>query len=916
MGWMGEIRRAKVGAMRWSVVALCAAAVCVSFAAAHAQAPMAADTALDAYLSQRGLREVQAAALRQRLRTATGQARLDLANRLGTIYVEMLDAAKTPSEREAIERSAKELLDQVPDAETWDLRLNLAKAQYLFAEDLAERHRLRLTSAEQRAEAERTMRAVNSVFQTIAVRANQRVEGLERVEQSARTADDPHLRAALAEARRIRSLANYYSGWSSYYIGLLTGIGSHGHDAMRAFGWLLNSSGQPARLERLPESLLSYEHVARAAIGVAMAESLRGQDDAAIRWIETLDRAVALHEAARKQMTPRRWVILASARRWSDLDWHVDRRRRELAAEGQRMLPVGEARLVAVLSLDALRRADLPERARPMLETTARKAMADLVNLGEVAHVLNLVQEYGTSHIGTEGFIVTYVRGLAAYEEARAAHLATTNDATQSATDPNLVVAFRAAADLLAAAIVTSDAEHFAAERTNAAIVEGLALFYAGDYVNAAAKLGSAHAGATTAAQGEEALWLAVVALDRAYEERGEVGDEVTEVTAEFDRLATLYLQSYPSTERAARLLLRRLSAGLLTDAQAVEVLLSVPAESSLYEAARRHAARLLYRVYKRSRHEDRQFAAMRFLTVGEQVLAIDRRLVSQADPVAAMDAAESAVALVRQMLDVALGSSVPDPDRARASLETLEAIAARTGLDVAKVAGGELAFRRFQIAMLERDSFEEERQLSRLHEIGGTFADAADRMLYNRALSAWRTSPDDAQAAAEVVRHGARVMARLGADESALRDPAIAALHSTVAEAATVVWRARGDVTMRDVALRIDRALVAAGVNTVDGLRRRAHAAEDAGHTHEALDAWRTLLAGLPNDSDQWFEARYHSLRLLWHLDRDRAAQVATQHRILHPTFGPEPWGSRLRQLHDTIMAAADESGGDGGTP
>ncbi len=883
-------------------VMLCAG-MCGIITPAHAQAPVATDAALDAYLAERGLREVQAAALRHRLRTATGATRLELANRLGTIYVELLDAATTPEQRGTIERLAKELLEQVPDAETWDLRLNLAKAQYLFAEDLAERFRLRLTTAEQRAEAERTMRAVNSVFQTIALRSNQRVEGLERIEESARVPDDPHLRAALAEARRVRSLANYYAGWSSYYIGLLTGIGSHGQDAIRAFGWLLNSPGTPARLDRMPESLLTYEHVARAAIGVAMAESLRGQDDNAIRWLEALDRAIDLNDNARRQLVSRRLVILAAGRRWSDLDWHVTRRRRELAAEGQPLLPVGEARLVAVLSLEALRRTDLPERARPMIELIARTAMSDLVNLGEVSHVLNLVQQFGSSQIGTEGFIVNYVRGLQAYEEAKAAHFAGTTDTSEPATDPNLITAFRAAAELLATAIITDDAGHYAAERTNAAIVEGLALFYAGEFEQAAERLGRAHAGATTAAQGEEALWLAVVALDRAAEKQGGAS------SAEFDRLATLYLQSYPATERAAKLLLRRLSAGLLDDAEAIEILLAVEADSPVHESALRHAARLLYRVYKRSRDEDRQFAAMRFMTVAERVLAMDRRIVSQANRAAALPAAESAVALVRQMLDVALGSATPDLERARASLETLDAIVAQTAIDL-KTIDAELAFRRFQIAFIERDTIELDRRLAALHEIGGPFSDAADRMLFNRARANWQASPTDASAAMQVVRHGARVMSRMGDGETALADPAVRALHASVAEAATTIWKARGDVAMRDTALRVDRGLLAAGFATAGVLRRIADAAEDAGHAGESLDAWRTLLAGLTPDSVAWFEARYHSMRLLWKVEPARAAEVATQHRLLHPNFGPEPWGAKIRELHDEILAATRENG------
>src|SRR5690606_20735093 len=65
------------------------------------------------------------------------------------------------------------------------------------------------------------------------------------------------------------------------------------------------------------------------------------------------------------------------------------------------------------------------------------------------------------------------------------------------------------------------------------------------------------------------------------------------------------------------------------------------------------------------------------------------------------------------------------------------------------------------------------------------------------------------------------------------------------------------------------------------------------------ALDAWRRLLAGLHQGSADWYEARYHSLRLLWQTDPDTAREVMTQHRLLHPDFGPDPWGQRLRDLN-----------------
>src|SRR5690606_17005960 len=135
--------------------------------------------------------------------------------------------------------------------------------------------------------------------------------------------------------------------------------------------------------------------------------------------------------------------------------------------------------------------------------------------------------------------------------------------------------------------------------------------------------------------------------------------------------------------------------------------------------------------------------------------------------------------------------------------------------------------------------------------------------------------------AARLVVRHGARVMSQFGTDAAALADPSVHTLHDTVARAAAAVWRAEGDEAMRDVALRIDAALIADGHTTLPVLRRYAELSEAAGEADAALDAWRRLLAGLEPSDPEWYEARYHSLRLLAASEPARARQALDQHRI-----------------------------------
>jgi len=876
-----------------------------------------ADRALGQYLEERGLDALLASHLWAMLDRVTASEREEIANRLGRLYVKMLDGDLSLSDRMLIEQRSRELLDRVPEASSFDLRISLAKASYLVAEKDAERHRLRLISPEEAAEAERALRSVSDVFREIGSKANRLVDMLERREESPFEENITAVRAELADARRIRSLAMYYAAWSSYYIGLLTGVEEHAVEALRFFGWLLNSTGgQIPSVESAPERLFRFEHVARAAMGAALSESMRGNTADAERWLDKIERSSELSPSVRAQLGTRRLIVAAEAKKWSDLDWTLDQLR-EMSDDG--LAATADARLVAVYALEALGRAGLPQRARPTVEEIASEALSDLVTLGEIAHVLDLVLRYGSAQLGSEGFIVHYVRGLQAYERVRDVH-ADVGDAEEPSEDERTRGLYREAVDILRAAVQMSDADRFPKQRGNARLLMGLSLYYAGDYMPAADFLEKAHSDAPSSEQAEEALWLAVVALDRAVD-AGRIS-----LTQRRDRLAELFLRSYPSGERAAKLLLRRAAAGSLPDDQAVEILLDVEQTSPLYGAARRHAARLLYRLFREAPQGEADFAALRFVTVAEQVLAMDRKAAIGADQDIAIEAADEIVTLVRQILDALLRSTAPDLDRARSALQVLRSMSLQAGYDLSDIED-ELAYRRLQIAVHENDENAIRREMSTLNAMGGQFAENAERLLYGRAWRAWNENRRSASFARPVAEYGARVLLQF--DDEDLGQAAVASLYNSVAEAAFTIWFAEADETMRDIALRLDRAQVEFGRKTTASLRRLAIASEAVGETQEALEAWRMLLAGLPLDSEAWFEARYQSIRLLQLQDPDRAKEVMSQHVVLHPQFGPEPWGDRLRQLRLDLETnsvpdnptlppepeqVGDDSGGGGG--
>jgi hypothetical protein len=258
----------------------------------------------------------------------------------------------------------------------------------------------------------------------------------------------------------------------------------------------------------------------------------------------------------------------------------------------------------------------------------------------------------------------------------------------------------------------------------------------------------------------------------------------------------------------------------------------------------------------------------------------------------------------VRQIGEVAMGLSTPDVARLDAALETLDQIVGAIKLDVS-AAEDELTYRRLQSALLKRRTDIAEQQIARLRAKGGPFAAAAERLMYREALAAWHAAPSDPRAAKAVVASGTRVIEQIASKPGALQDPGVIAICNDVADAASAAWEIEKDAAMRDAALRLDRRVIEGGRPPAAALRRYAVLTEAAGDASSALDAWRRLVGSMPPEDAAWYEARYQSLRLLVSSDPGAARSALDQHKLLHPDFGPAPWGQKLRDLDSSLPAA-----------
>ncbi|GIW74244.1 MAG: hypothetical protein KatS3mg103_0766 [Phycisphaerales bacterium] len=894
------------GALRWVA---CGVSALVPSVAALGQASAATDQALSegerrlsAYLEQLGLHEVAAADLRARLERADASTKPALARALADLYVQMLAHADTPEQRQRLETLGRQLAAQLPDEQAGDLRLALVRARYQWAKGVAERARLGVLRPDEVQEAQAALRSLVAELESVAQQAGDQADRLERRRTGAGLDDQEQQR--LEEALRVRSMARYMLGWSRYYQALLADAPRLAAQALVDLGVLLGAEpNRPATVEALDERMLRFEHVADSAIAAAMCEAMIGNTDTALRWLDKIASAPSVPEPVTDRLPAVRLLVLGQGGRWRDLAYHSDRLRRARIARGHAGLEPLQAHLLAVIAWQALADASLPPRDRSVLEEVAHGAIQDLVRQDQVAILRSLVERFGTASLQGEGFIFALVRGQNAYQRATEADQArrradaSDDDATppDAAADDAVANLYAQAVRALDAAVQSPDAHRYPDERAQAMLLAAMSAYQSGQLLDAADRFEAVLHAATNDRLAEDALWHAIVALDRAIAQ-GHQGLE-----SRRDRLVQAFMDRFPQTERAARLLVARAGAAASGDTRAIDVLLAVPEGSPLYESARRRAERLLYERLRSLRGDARSAAAMRYLALAEELLALDRRRAAGQDD-QAQRAAERALAQSRAMLEVIFNSPVPDARRASALVELAEELARRVPQPPDGL-GQELAFRRVQLALADRQPERARRLAEAIDPDAGPYRALAMRAIYVWSAQRMDEQPEDPSHARRVVEAGRSVIAQLGDQPLAQRQ--VLGVHATVARAAWRLWRgdpqgpqARADL---DLMLAIDARLAEADLADAYALMRLGYGLEAVERPGEALEAWRRLLAGATAGTPMALRARYESARLLARQDPQRALEALRQHELLEPT-SHEPWASRLADLRKAL--------------
>jgi hypothetical protein len=877
-----------------------------SMAAASKRAQEFAD-----FLDSAGLTRLLARFLEDEVSGAETGRRAGLVKRLAETYALLVESTEDDAERAALESRAMALLAETPDADTLEVRLRLARATYARGEAAAERWRLRLISRADADAARRSFAELEGRFAELATAAGRKVESLERQEESATggAADRSLLAGALGTMRRTRSMGQYLAGWSAYYVAELdSSLNSEAlGSAERHFGWLLNARpGAAPDVERVPEQLLSYEHVARSVMGVALVHSLRGSAEVSQRWLALLESGANVPAAVAGQLVARKLTILARAGRWADVAALVDPRGRGAAGAD---LSTTDARLLAVLALEAKGPAERAE-----VQALILFAVESLASRGELKQVLDLSSRYfdRLQEFGSKGFLPAYIRGLREYDRASRLHGESGATEDEPARDGEARRGFASAADFLSEALGAEDAASFESALGGVMLVRAIARFRcaedAGSLERAAAEfVGAAERlEARDAKSAARARRMAIHAIDAAARSSAGAGAALADRRRE---LAEEFLRRHPGDPAAAALLYERAVSGRGSAKEAAADLLSIPDDSPLALAARHQAARLLYEEMLKSPAEGRAAAAGEFLAVAEPLIVGPRR------GAAGEDAPHLArmVTTGRRLVDALLRLPQADARRVKRALEALDDLVSRDG-SITPAVRAEVEYRHLQWALMVGEFGEAESRAARLRELDAALFASAERAIFQRSADLWREASEEAERrtlARRVVTLGRSILHE--AEDLAERSAASVAFTS--AEAASEAFAAEGDGEMGAYASEMFGRLMAAHPREARFLRAAADHAERAGDHAGALEARGRLLEGLAQGSPEWFEAKCRVIEGLIEVDAARAKTALEQHRVLFPDLGPPPWEARLRVLEARLKSRVDGAG-TGATP
>lgn len=837
--------------------------------------PASAQDDVAAWLEDHDLKRLLLRRLEQALEgTRSSADRAVIAQSLAEAYASLLDSMPDGEERSELEARARGILELIEVREGDPLRLALLRSAYAEASRQCELHRLVL-------DPEVELETLADRLDSIARELGQVRERLARNEQALERRIN-RTRGIQAEVLGARSdtiglriaQATYLEAWARAYVGWIRRDRAQALEAQELFGRILATGEAFPSPSDISRDLRSNEIYAESILGIAFAKGVTDSIATVRIWLDLL-------------RVPETAPYVAA-----NLDYWQLALLTGTGAHGEALevlrglpdsVPTGWVRLAAVSGLGATGGGE-PARA------LGTEAVALLAARGELAQVVDLAERFGLADLDRAGFALQYVSGVCRYDDARTA--AEAGDAARARA-----LYGDALADL-DAALAEPDRTNFEEAIPGVIAMRAWCLHELGRYREASDRFEEAaelHAGT----EAGNHLWMAITALDRL-----DPGEADEALDARQARLIERFLTDHPSHPSAPSALLRRFAAIEAPTFEDAEALVLVPSDSPMGARAHQQGVQMLYRIFNRGEGEERIRAGRRFLDVVP---------VPRFETAVDQEERDLMILRARQLLDVALHPDLAATGLARRTLDAIDLAVVSELLDIGRFES-EIDYRRLVLTLLDGD-------VAAALEVFGLLEDAADdwRMVAARALynasrvvledPAAVTDPAQSRLGIDALRRSARLL--LGDDPVAegFEDERRYRIGRTLARAERLAHESNGGPESLRRAHELHLALIEARPLDQSVLEGLAWSSEATGDLDQALATHRQLVSGSAVDSEAWYRRKHDLLRLLSRVEPGRAREVLDQHLVLHPDYGPDPWGPRLRELHERLETTGGES-------
>jgi len=790
------------------------------------------------WLKRMGCDELLAVYLEDQLEHGTKNTQVRAAIQLADVYAIMLARSDQDGDKELLNRAIS-LFDRISDTGSTELKLQLYRGTYIAIEQILERYRCRIYDLHDAGIAISQLREVVDNFDLLH-------KNLVKSVRSDRTPNEKKMNQL--------GLVTSYLAWAHYYIAWHDGDLSQASKAVDLFAEIL--LGERPSLHVVALDLKSLETGARAILGIALCKAILQDPEGPEPWFEELEDPATW--SAVRQLVPRwKFFLHVDELGWDDVLQDV------LTLEN-----VNQTLLFRVAAAHALE-----HYSNSTAKEIAKHSLAGLVELGQLGIVSDLIKLHGVDALGVDGFISKYIEAEMEFRQLKETYVS-----DEPTKDEQIRTKFKAIAHTFEQAIQSNDVLKYPSLVDDCQFMLGLSFYYSSQFNKAATAFQRAIEGKNK----EQSVWMAIVSLD--YIES--LSPEEQQLK---DELSELYLEKWPYSHHATELTIHR-SETEAPSSKNIEALLAIPHSDQKYEDAQRQASRSLYLMWQNTSSLQRASIGNKYVTIAVPLMKSD--LLHHDDS----KATEMATVRALRLLEVSLHPDVERTVAADRAIETIEEIEKRKTYAL-QIFQSEINFRKIQLHLLHQRSTEAANLLLEMLN-----SSTQDNWMTVSAQLLWNYWALEESKVDDNLRYlvGIQLLAQLKESQYAMRQ--YIGVASATAQSAFAVYNKNKDDVIGQDALRISRILFSQQPLILQILILNAEIEMVLGDQQVSLQHWKTIAEGSKRGSQQWLQARFHSILMLSVESKEDAIAVLNQHHVMYPNYGQEPYGSKLRSLHNQL--------------